>query len=306
MRPEQRPLKLDQWSLSPDGRRVAFVDKAGVAGVCDVASGEVLDRLPGLGNDNRGLLFAADGRSLYVAKRAGDLWVWNPPEQRRVRGLAEKVDLSSAETSQDGRLVVASDQSARIHVWRTDTWLARMWEEAWQADLARSPPIALSPDGHRLAVGLGGGIVRVMDPWTGRLLRAVQHGERATRRVAFSTDSRFLAASSLDASVTIWETSAWRQTARLNLPHAADSLAFSPDRRRLALGSQTEQAVKLWDTTTWRELLTLEAPGGYLWQLVFTPDGSRLLGSNEAGDLLVWSAPSGNELDATDHQRKVP
>jgi hypothetical protein len=64
--------------------------------------------------------------------------------------------------------------------------------------------------------------------------------------------------------------------------------------------------VKLWDTATWRELLTLEAPGGHLWQLAFTADGSRLLGCNEAGDLLVWSAPSWEEIEAAESRQMGP
>jgi hypothetical protein len=64
--------------------------------------------------------------------------------------------------------------------------------------------------------------------------------------------------------------------------------------------------VKLWDTATWRELLTLEAPGGDLWQLAFTADGCRLLGRNEAGDLLVWSAPSWEEIGVVDKKQGAP
>jgi WD40 repeat protein len=305
--PERRPLHLDDWSLSPDGRRLATVGRDGVACVYDVASGEVLDHLAGLGNDNSGVLFAADGRWLFVAKRSGDILLWNPEEQRTVRQLDDKVDVQWAERSRDGRLIIACDRSFRIHVWRTDTWQARAWqEEAWHGEVATVPCGSLSSDSRWLAIGLERGIVHVWDPLTGSLRRTLKHGEQTTRRLGFSADGRFLAAASLDASVTVWETSSWREIVRLSLPHWADSLGFSPDGRRLAIGSRAQEAIKLWDTATWRELLTLEAPGGYLWGLEFTADGNRLLGCNEAGDLLIWSAPSQEEIETAENSRKGP
>jgi len=307
MGPEQRPLKLNNFSLSPDGQRLATVNQDGVACICSVASGEILDRLPGLGNENTAVLFAADGRRLFIAKRSGDILVWNPKEQRADRQLEEKVDVRWGETSRDGRLVIAGDGSARIHVWQTDTWQPRVWqEEGWRGELATGPCGSLSPDSRWLAIGLGSGIVHVRDPLTGTLRRTLKHGEQVTSRLVFSDDGRFLAASSRDASATVWETSSWRETVRLRLPHWANSLGFSPDGRRLAIGSRAQEAVKLWDTATWRELLTLEAPGGNLWQLAFTADGSRLLGRNEAGDLLVWSAPSWEEIGVVDRKQGAP
>lgn len=217
------------------------------------------------------------------------------------------MDVRWGEISQDGRLVIACDGSVRIHVWQTDTWQARVWpEEGWHGELAKVPCGSLSPDSRWSAIGLDNGIVHVRDPLTGTLRRTLKHGEEAISRLVFSDDGRFLAASSRDASVTVWETSSWRETVRLRLPHWADSLGFSPDGRRLAIGSRAQEAVKLWDTATWRELLTLEAPGGHLWRLAFTADGSRLLGRNEAGDLLIWSAPSWEEIEAAEKEQTAP
>jgi len=88
--------------------------------------------------------------------------------------------------------------------------------------------------------------------------------------------------------------------------HAAQvlSMAFSPDRKRLATASK-DHTVKVWDAQTGKELFTLKGHSRSVAKVVFSPDGKRLAsasfewgeqGRREPGEVNVWDAQTGREL----------
>ena len=76
------------------------------------------------------------------------------------------------------------------------------------------------------------------------------------------------------------------------------SVAFSPDSRRLAAGSDDRQAVKLWDLQSFQELVTLRGESSAFSQTRFSPNGDLLGTMNYKGLLHVWRAPSWPEIEA--------
>ncbi|HLJ95396.1 MAG TPA: protein kinase [Gemmataceae bacterium] len=73
-----------------------------------------------------------------------------------------------------------------------------------------------------------------------------------------------------------------------------DSVAYSPDGKRLASASRGE--VKVWDAQTGQELLNLPGRG---WGVVFSPDGKRLASGTRGdpqGEWKVRDAQTGQEL----------
>ena len=79
------------------------------------------------------------------------------------------------------------------------------------------------------------------------------------------------------------------------------SVAFSPDGRLLASGSQDEK-VRLWDPATRKRIRILSGHLGHVWSVAFSPDG-RLLASGGEGMVRLWDPATGQHLRTlTDRQ----
>jgi WD40 repeat protein len=116
---------------------------------------------------------------------------------------------------------------------------------------------------------------------------------------AGSPDGRMVAAADSSGMVWLWDVATLQPVATLKgFLLGAHSVAFSPDGRRLAAGSNGREAVKLWDVETRQEVLTLSGEGSRFGGLNFSPDGRYLLAINDAGLAHLWTAPTWEEVAA--------
>ena len=112
--------------------------------------------------------------------------------------------------------------------------------------------------------------------------------------VAISPDGRLVATASWDGMTKLWEIKTEREA--LRLPKARQnysSVAFSPDGRRLAVGS--EGPIRILDTVTGQEVAALK--GHQASVIAFLSDGNTLVSANRE-ELFVWRAAAMAEIKA--------
>jgi len=182
-------------------------------------------------------------------------------------------------------------------VWDVASWQA---VAAWQMMHAWAWSAALSLDGRTLFTGHQDGTVAVTDLATGRELQAIPAHKGNVGGLASSPDGRLMASASNDGLIVLWDTATRKELARLRrgFQEGANSISFSPDGRRLAIGKSDKEVVKVWDLVTQREVLTLPGQGRVFCYTKFSPDGNMILAISDEGNLHLWRAPSFAQIDA--------
>jgi hypothetical protein len=94
--------------------------------------------------------------------------------------------------------------------------------------------------------------------------------------------------------VKVWDTVSGREVLSLPDTDTVNSIAFSPDGKRVATAGANKTA-KLWDADTGREVLVLSHDSA-VFELVFGPDGTRLATAGADGKATLWDPSSGKKL----------
>ncbi|KAI0409600.1 WD40-repeat-containing domain protein [Xylaria palmicola] len=119
--------------------------------------------------------------------------------------------------------------------------------------------------------------------------------QKPISQVRISPDGRWIASSSADATIRIWEASTGRHMDTL-VGHMAgvSALAWSPDSRTLASGSD-DKAIRLWDRVTGRPTKPKPLLGhhSYVYCLAFSPKGNILASGSYDEAVFLWDVRAG-------------
>ena len=126
----------------------------------------------------------------------------------------------------------------------------------------------------------------------------------AATGVAFSVDGKYVAATSKDHTVKLWDFRTG-ELKHILKGHTwfLNSVTFSPDGSRLA-STSNDRTVIVWETSTGRKLHTLRGHKYGVTSVAFSPDGKRLASTGGDspmltrgnGEIKVWDASNGQML----------
>jgi WD40 repeat protein len=112
--------------------------------------------------------------------------------------------------------------------------------------------------------------------------------------VKFLPDGRLASAGGREAvgrsgfgEVKIWDLATERVLDLRGHTDMVECLACSPDRRRLATGSE-DRTIKLWDTTTGEEVFSLRGHTAGVLCVAFSADGRRIASGGYDQTVRVW------------------
>lgn len=235
--------------------------------------------------------FSRDGRWLFTASRdrvtqLRDLKDGASP--RRLAGPAGNV--SHAQFSPDGSVLVAGTRDGAIRLWETAT--GRLIRRTRGVDWPGS--VAFSPDGRWVALGTEYGAPVVLDATTGlEVLGRSRAGtgpgpDETVWSVAFAPDGGLIVTGGGDGTARVLEFPGGREvrSVRHGTTGPVVAVAFSPDGARFATADG--QSVKLWMVATGKQIA--QVPSGGSDGLAFSPDGRRLVAGDLATRALtLWS-----------------
>lgn len=199
--------------------------------------------------------------------------------------------------SPDGRFLASAGENGRIFVWNVATG-ENVAEFPGNEPDARGAPagaggksanvraIAFSPDGTVLASGAyRDSRALLWSVTTRRVLHTLEHGRVRT------LESEYNPYSDNTTYEEVWAGS------------TVESLAFSPDGRQLATGSDTG-SVRLWDAATGVSSASLDGHAGAPHGIAFSPYGRTLVSIDDEA-LRLWDASRGTLLGRVDGSKSL-
>jgi WD40 repeat protein len=320
-------------TVAPDGKWLASGGDDGIVQVWDVTTQTCRATITNGAGRVRGLAVAPDGAWLASAGDDGKVRIWNVETrvlEATLTGHSGQVWAIAA--APDGTWVVSAGDDATVRIWdvATHTCVAtltghsgrvrglaiapngtrlvsigddatvRIWNPRTHTLVAtllghtgRVLGVAYSADGTRLISTGGDGTVRIWNPEAGRL-----HDEYigAVWHAAVTSDSRSVASAGFDGVVRLWDVK--ERTSVIYGRHAGPVLgvAVSAERGQFA-SSGGDGKIKVWDIASRVLVATLSHPGGWVYAVDYSPDGSWLVSVGADETAKIWDSGT-HELKA--------
>jgi WD40 repeat protein/serine/threonine protein kinase len=276
-------------AFSPDGLWLVSGGMDTNLRLWEVDSGRNLSQFPGHRDIVMGVVSSPDGRFIASCGVDHTVKLWHATATTQLSFTGHDGWVFGLAFSPDSQSVVSggSLNSTQNHLMLWDATTGVPSVSFAGAD-AQVTSVTFRRDGMRLATGCADGTVRIWDPRTGTLARALPRQSKALSVVEFSPDGHYLATATTNlysppaystepGEVTIWDADTGRPIRRLE-GHTVGvfDVTFSPDGRYVAT-SCADGLVRIWNASRPSpepEIRLKHAT--QVRQVVFLPDGRRI------------------------------
>jgi WD40 repeat protein len=296
----------------------------GDLGVYDVATGQQIVKLPGDVGVYGCLAYSHDGTMIVSGNKQGRVQLWDAATGKEiVRRSGHELGVRAVAFSPDGSVVASlSRGDATLRLWGTATGKQlRRFELNWSGPdvwwSREGSDVFFPPYGREVATWTYDGTVRFWE-LAGLHGRSVKVGQRSITGMAISAEGNTVAVVEYDGSrpdVGLYELDGERKLKTLE-PFGKRSgsdawishLAFSPDRKRLAIGlryqlepdpreNSSQLTIQLWDVSGGKLIRSFRRDENAPGKIAFSHDG-RWLASAATGKtpLQLWKVANGTEV----------
>jgi WD40 repeat protein len=309
------PRVVTRLAFSPKGRFLASGANDNLVKVWDWREKKLLDELSVHTDRIYALQFSPNGRWLAVGSRDNTISLWDVAEDvpsfqhhRTLRGHSAAIVGVDFSHQRDLLATVSADRTVRI--WDLTRVKAPEVIGIGAGQRTNVTDLEISSDGQTLAAICGRDRflfpeeavpstqeVRFWNVTSGKELASLKAG-RSIFSMAFSVEG-LLATGAEDGRIDLWNRAGKHVRALVGHERLVRDLAFSPDGKLLASGSDDGTA-RIWNVARGVEIRPPLEHGGRVQTVMFSPDALTLATGGHDRDAKLWNVESG-KLQRTLH-----
>ncbi|MCI0462018.1 MAG: WD40 repeat domain-containing protein [Gemmataceae bacterium] len=216
--------------------------------------GKALHTLP-VEREVRALAMSPDGKHVVSAGDDPAIQLWDVETGKASASLQGHTDwVLSLTFSADSKLLASGGHDGLVRLWDASAGKKLRDLPGLPMPPPKTPPepsavlsLAFSPDGNLLAAGGSDGVVRLINPGDGKLVRELKGHTSAVAGLAFHPGGKLLASAGKDRTVRLWDPTSGAMVKALE-GHTAwvQGVAFCAQGTRLA-SVGADQTVRVWD-----------------------------------------------------------
>jgi serine/threonine-protein kinase len=264
----------------------------------DVAAKKELRRGMGHKGPVMSMAVTHDGQTLATGSLDGTTRVWDVQTLLGRAELPRDGPVEAVAVSADDKVLASGGRDFAVRLY--DLPSARERDTTRLAYASWIKAAALSPDRTLLATleNQPDHGVRLWEAGTVKEKAWLKGHNKPVLALSFSRDNQVLATASLDKAVSFWDVAKPVEPKSLLYPQAIAAVAFAPEGRIVATGTETG-IVKILDiaATPPKELANLAGHTKKVVALDWYRDGKKLVSASDDGMVRVWDVVKGKELN---------
>jgi WD40 repeat protein len=284
------------FELDPAGKSFTEVTRAAAARASGPGDGPAcLINLSEMGAVGWSVAIARDGSELITIGR--DEARLFGRDGNELAAFRPHQDLTFAEFSHSGKLVVTASLDSSIRVWDAISGQANLTLDGHSAGPLgghRGPVncAAFSADDQRVFTGSEDGTVREWDLATMRAVRVIEADTRGITRLVISRDGQTLFTASRSGQAAIWDLAKPPEPLRRLTGHTGEllDLCLSPDEKWIVTAS-ADNTARIWNASTGTEVLKLAGHASEVTGVAVLADkpGLRVLTGSSDKTAKLWA-----------------
>jgi eukaryotic-like serine/threonine-protein kinase len=304
------PENVVGWCFAPDSRSVLALNQQGQVSRWTGPSFQQKEPLLETGETFATLVgptsyyqFSQDGHFMAAGSGNGVLRIWDVSQRVLCHQWTNAAShVAPLDFLADGNKLITLSWSANDFLLHELDSTIGLEIQSWRPPKNYQGTGVVSPD-ERSCVVVGYEGDAILRSLANESETKVNLGIPEASQAGYSGDGRHFAVASELGYARVWDAATWRQEATLGgFLNGVHSVVFSPDGKRLAIGSGGKEAVKLCDAESWQDVFTLEGQGNDHYNSAFSKDGNAIGWLNDTGGLYIWRAPSWAEINAAEAQ----
>ena len=190
----------------------------------------------------------------------------------------------------DGQRVATSSDGGTVKVWNLESGEQEGTSMEHKNNITG---LAVTRDGSKIISSYHGGVIKVWNVESHQVIEEWTH-PGSYPKIAISPDDRLIAVG------TIWRVGIYTMEGRqvnesIEVGEVVLSMCFSPDGKKLACGTQDDILVYAVQSGT-LILRPLEVHQECVYDVLWSPDGSRLFSGSDDGKIRYWNSDTGEQI----------